>query len=163
LILKQDVFADKFETFFEKDTFGQETDFFGKQDFGKTFGSNDGISKNNNINNNSKSSKTEKFDPFGLSETAFKGASFDHGYGIETDFANFDSFNNNDIAASTNGNGLKGGNAWGDAKSTTRIGKVKKFNKEASNVSKITKFTSDYSENYETDLEQVLKRSMVDQ
>lgn len=109
-------------------------------------------------------------------------ASFD----FEGDFANFDAFNNNSnieafnvTSVGSNGNG----DAWG---TSTSKGKVKKNNsatdafawgKKDSNMSltgkvkkykdvkpdKIDKFNADYSDNYESDLNEILKRSMVDQ
>jgi hypothetical protein len=58
--------------------------------------------------------------------------------GFEADFANFDAFNNNSSQGFED-------NAFQDG-------------------SKMTKFESDYSnKNYEKDLEQVLKRSMIEQ
>ncbi|KAG5681401.1 hypothetical protein PVAND_010840 [Polypedilum vanderplanki] len=136
---------DKFEAFFEKDA-----DFFSSKDA---------------VNNNNKLKTSEKFDPFGLSENDLKNSTktTNQSFGFEADFANFDAFNNNSTmsVSTTNGNGF--GDAWGgESKSSIKSGKIKKYNKDIE-PSKVTKFSQDYSDNYEKDLEQVLKRSMIDQ
>lgn len=139
----------KFEAFFEKDTF-DDTDMFSKQGFDAF---------NNNSNDNHKKSNnnlSDKFDAFGLSvnETrTSKTATPTNGFGFEANFANFDTFNNNTTEKGFN-------DAWGETTKSTI--KTKKGNGDGK-VQKVSKFTSDYSDNFEKDLEQVLKRSVMEQ
>lgn len=69
-------------------------------------------------------------------------------------------------------NGTNGGSkadAWGTSSldktnnnsNEISFGKVKKYSEK--DVKKSNKFTADYSDNFEDDLAQVLKRSVVDQ
>lgn len=121
-----------------------------------------------------------------------KNNSSSTGFDFEGDFANFDSFNNNSkfdaFNVTNNGNG---DDVWGSttamstASKTSRVkkyteadvlgwakkestmsltsGKVKKYNESDVKQNKINKFSEDYSDNYEKDLNEILKRSMADQ
>lgn len=152
-------FSDKFADFFEKDSFEQATNLFEKHDFGDTF--DDSLNNNNGQN--------EKHDPFGLSVNDlnnFKNTTAtSNAFGFDADFSKFDSFNNNNNAASKANNNnnfnFNESDVWSETKSSRS--KVKKYNDVETKTSKISKFTTDYSDNYEKDLEQVLKRSMMDQ
>ena len=102
--------------------------------------------------------KNDNFDPFGLSETDLKKSkNLSSGdFGFDGDFANFDAFNNNEIEEETSSKSSRNV-AWGEsAKNASNKMKEDK-------ASKISKYTADYSENYETDLSEILKRSMIDQ
>lgn len=91
------------------------------------------------------------FDPFGLSVTDFKKSKnlSSDDFGFEGDFANFDAFNN-------------GNEAWGESTKNSSTKSILSKDKEIK-ASKITKYSSDYSADYETDLSEILKRSMIDQ
>lgn len=96
------------------------------------------------------------FDPFGTPVASAKKVTETKAFDFDDNFANFDSYNNN---GSTNGNG-KTFDAWGESLDTknnnTSTGKVKK-QKDAA-FSKISK--ADYSDNFDNDIEEVLKRSV---
>lgn len=145
---------EKFDKFFEKDISFDSTELFAKTDF-------DSFNNNNNNNNLDKvktNGNNDKFDPFGLSVTETKVSNNNNtkntsnNFDFEADFANFDTFNNNSSKNESNGFDA----AWGETKTSKK--KIKD-----SKVNKITKFSSDYSDNFEQDIEQVLKRSMLDQ
>lgn len=147
---------EKLENLFDKFSFGDSDDtFISATSKSKTNG-------NNNDNNND-SNNNGSFDPFGVPTTTTTSSKkdFGAGFGFDADFANFDAFNDTD---KTNGNG-KVADAWGSSldkvNNNVGKGKAKKSNQEDAN--KTSKFTSDYSDNFEKDLEQVLKRSVVDQ
>lgn len=132
---------------------------FGKQDLPDFDSFN-----NNNTNSNKKvitgTNSNDKFDPFGLSVSearTSKSSTPTNSFGFEANFANFDAFNNNNTTLSDNS---FNDDAWGVAKPTIKTKKIKDSDVKAN---KLTKFSSDYSDNYEKDLEQVLKRSMIDQ
>lgn len=111
------------------------------------------------------STKTLNFDPFGLNNDT-KPAADTSGFGFDADFANFDAFNGNSSKKPTSNNGDF--DAWGDSMDKTNnnfssatTGKIKK--PKDAEIKKIRKFSADYSENFEGDISEVLKRSMVDQ
>lgn len=159
--------ADKFEALFEQDDdFTKSSAFSSSLTAFDAFGKNDFNTTTNNNNNNVSNNNGNDFDPFGLSVTDLKKTKTSGGFGFDGDFANFDAFNNNNGSGnafeSSNGN-----DTWGTSKSTTSISssnsKIKKYKDSDAKVNKITKFNADYSDNYEKDLNDVLKRSMVDQ
>lgn len=148
----EEKFEVKAENLFDKFSFN-DADPFTADEFVKKSNGNDG-------NNN--------FDPFGapLTNNSKNSKKETTEFGFDADFANFDAFND---AGTTNGNGTKV-DAWGgslDKKNNNNLslsstkGRVKKY-KEA-DVSKINKFSADYSDNFDNDLEQALKRSVMDQ
>lgn len=73
------------------------------------------------------------------------------------DFANFDSFNDN---GTTNGNTKPTKGAW-DGSLDKKNNNVRKYSEQE--VKKINKFSTDYSENFDTDLQEILKRSVMEQ
>lgn len=103
----------------------------------------------------------DSFDPFGM-KNGTKTKSETSGFDFEPDFANFDAFNGNK-KSTINGDF----DAWGESVmdkqnnnfTSTTGGKVKS---DAADVKKIRKFSADYSDNFDQDLEQTLKRSMID-
>lgn len=128
---------------------------FGKQDLPDF----DSFNNNSNRNMISSSNSNDKFDPFGLSVTetkTSKSSTPQNSFGFEANFANFDAFNNNTTLSDSSFND----DAWGELKATTKVKKVKDSDVKAT---KLAKFSSDYSDNYEKDIEQVLKRSMLEQ
>lgn len=129
---------------FDKFAFDDNVDPFASEKFTSKTNGNDG-------NNN--------FDPFGVPtmETGKKNDSKINDFGFEGDFANFDSFNDGDT---TNGNG-KTVDAWGGSldKVNNNLSKGKKYKEQE--INKVNK--SDYSDNFDQDLEQVLKRSVMEQ
>lgn len=98
----------------------------------------------------------DNFDPFGSSVTDLKKSKnlSSDDFGFDGDFANFDAFNNNDEETPSKSNRSV---AWGES-AKNGSNKIKE-----DKASKISKYNSDYSENYETDLNEILKRSMIDQ
>lgn len=136
--------AEKFENTsgaFDKFAFEDNADPFISEKLTSHTNGNDG-------NNN-------KFDPFGAPLTTDKkNETKIKDFGFEGDFANFDSFDDN---ATTNGNS-KTIDAWGGRldKVNNNAGKQKKFKEQEVN-------NSDYSKNFDEDLEQVLKRSVMEQ
>lgn len=134
------ILVDQFEAFFEKHPFGQE-----KHDVIESLLTNNETVKNN-----------DNFDPFGLSVTDLKKSKnlSSDDFGFDGDFANFDAFNNNDEETPSKSNRSV---AWGES-AKNGSNKIKE-----DKASKISKYNSDYSENYETDLNEILKRSMIDQ
>lgn len=148
--------VDKLENLFDKFSFGDIDDsFISATSKSKTNGNG-----NDNIND---SNNNGSFDPFGapMTTTTSSKKDFGAGFGFDTDFANFDAFNDTD---KTNCN-EKVADAWGSSldKANNNVGKRKAKKPNQEEVSKSSKFTSDYSDNFEKDLEQVLKRSVVDQ
>jgi hypothetical protein len=137
-----DLFSNKFG-------FDDNADPFANGNFTKTNG-NDG-------NNNG------DFDPFGA-PPSFDTKKDTSSFGFDESFANFDGFNDSEA---TNEGAKEKLDAWGTSSldktnnNNTSLGKVKKYNDK--DVNKLTKFTGDYSDNFEDDLAQVLKRSVVDQ
>lgn len=111
-----------------------------------------------------KSNSKNAFDTFGFNENfgnetrTSKNSTPTNTFGFEANFANFDAFNNNSSEITDN-NGFN--DAWGET--VTKISKIKKSKDSEGKANKISKFSSDYSDNYEKDLEQVLKRSMMEQ
>lgn len=130
--------ADNFDKFFD-DT----SDPFGNEKVPKKTNGNDG-------NNN--------FDPFGapVTSSSNKKELTTSGFGFEADFANFDSFE----TAATNGNGHTWGSGSLDKRNNNFGGKGK--NAKDKQVTKISKFAADYTDN-DRDLDEVLKRSVMDQ
>lgn len=140
------------ENLFEKFSFEEnDTDPFNDDKFSVKTNGNDG-------NNNN------KFDPFGLPPTAGRTNKTTDDFGFEADFANFDSFND---TGKPNGDGKKTVDAWNANLDKTNNNfsngkaKVKKYKPEE--ISKVEKFSSDYSDNFVNDLEQTLKRSLFEQ
>lgn len=139
----------KVENLFEKVTFSN-TDLFADDVFSNKANGNDGNNNNN-------------YDPFGAPTTTKPGKSFNSpdDFGFEADFANFDSFND----SKPNGTG-KTADAWGTSldKSNNNVGNGKISKRKQEEINKeVPKFKTDYSENFDKDLEQVLKRSLFDQ
>lgn len=141
----------KADNTFDKFSFDDAADPFADDQNVKKTNGNDG-------NNN--------FDPFAApvltnitkKETSIGfGKETSSGFGFDADFANFDSFND----TPTNGNG-KPADAWGGSldKTNNNVGKVKKFNVQE--ISRIGKFSGDYSDN-DRDLQEILKRSVMEQ
>lgn len=146
--------TEKFDNFFDKDTFSS-TNLFAKDAFDE-FNNNSDV----NIDKQEKTNGTitDKFDPFGLSvndmRTSKNSSPAGNSFGFEANFANFDAFNNN---PSNSDNCFE--DAWGGFDT-----KPKKNKDSSVKANKVSKFSSDYSDKtYEMDLEQVLKRSMFDQ
>lgn len=160
--------SNAFDAFGKSESNSNAFDAFGNTEFGSNsttstfepFGSSDFS------NNNVKNGNGDAFDPFGLAVTDTKKNknSTAPGFGFEGDFANFDAFNNNGNDAWGSTTKVKKSNddgfaSWG--KKENSMGRIKK-SKEPE-VKKIDKFSSDYSDNYESDLNEILKRSMIDQ
>lgn len=123
------------------DKFAFDEDPFSSGNFSTKTNGNDG-------NNN--------FDPFGAPVAATdKEASTAF---FEADFSN--AFNDSGLSTTTNGNSVWG-NSLDKKNNNSSSAKVQKFNK--SEVAKINKFSGDYSDNYEEDLQKALKRSVMDQ
>lgn len=145
---------EKLENLFDKFSFGDSDESFQKL-VSATSKSKSNGNGNGNIND---SNNNGSFDPFGSPTTTTTSSKkdFGAGFGFDTDFANFEAFNDTD---KTNGNG-KMADAWGSSldKANNNVGKGKAKNPNQEEVSK-----ADYSDNFEKDLEQVLKRSVVDQ
>jgi hypothetical protein len=90
--------------------------------------------------------------------TTFETKKETTGFGFDGNFANFDAFND---PAPTNGTKT---DAWGSSsrdKSNNNVGRVKKYNEKGE--PKNGKFSADYSDNFDDDLAQVLKRSVIEQ
>lgn len=125
-------------------------------------------SNNNDFDAFGFSRTTATQDPFGIKNPPKPADS--SGFEFEADFANFDAFNGNTNSSKTTTN-LNGDfdDAWGESLdkrnnnfSSATTGKIKKSPKDAE-IKKIRKFSADYSENFDADVNEVLKRSMVDQ
>lgn len=114
-------------------------------------------------NNNGNDGNNNQFDPFGapMSSNNSKKKEMTGDFGFDADFANFDAFNNNGTGNGTNGSFTKL-DAWGGSLDKKNNNAVKKHNKKVE-VAKVSKFNTDYSDNFDQDLEQVLKRSMMEQ
>lgn len=136
------------ENFFDKFSFDEAGDPFASEKFATVTNGNDG-------NNNS------DFDPFGA-PVAVTNKDATTGFGFEADFTKFDPFNDTGVSTKTNGSSI---DAWGstlDKKNNNNsFGKIQKFSKQE--VTKNNKFSADYSDNYEQDMQQALKRSVMDQ
>lgn len=138
----EEKFEVKAQNDFDKFSFEDAGDPFANEKLNKKTNGNDG-------NNN--------FDPFGAPTTANNQKETTSGFGFEADFANFESFNTSKTS--------NGGDAWGaggglDKTNNNVSGKVKKLKEQ--DISKIRKFSADYSDKFE-DIDQVLKRSVVEQ
>lgn len=96
------------------------------------------------------------FDPFGAPMAAAEKAA-PTGFGFEADFSS--AFNDTSLSTKTNGNSVWGNSL--DKKNNNSSGRVQKF--KADEVPKSNKFSADYSDNYEEDMQQALKRSVMDQ
>lgn len=135
------------ENFFDKFSFDDAADPFANANFPTATNGNDG-------NNNN-------FDPFGA-PAAVTNKDATAGFGFEADFTKFDPFNETGATTKTNGSSI---DAWGSSmdkrNNNNASGKVQKFSKQE--VSKINKFSADYSDNFEQDIQQALKRSVMDQ
>jgi hypothetical protein len=131
------------------------------------------ITNGNNNNNNDfdpfgitqppSNKQQDSFDPFGL-KNGTKSKLETSGFEFETDFANFDAFNGN---KKSNDNSTNGDfDAWGESVMDKQNNNLtltnEKINKNGTERSKIRKFSADYSDNFDQDLEQTLKRSMID-
>lgn len=146
---------------FTKATNGNDGDKFSFVDAGPF--AYDKFTKDTNGNDGN-----NNFDPFGAPINGNKKETSSTGFGFEADFANFDAFNSTGTRRFSGGakNGsLEGFDAWSTSIDKTNnnvsSGKTKK-NKQQPEVSKINKFSADYSDKVE-DLEQVLQRSLVEQ
>lgn len=143
--------------FFSDDNFADP--FNNKFGFGDTA---DPFSSGNFTKMNGDSNNNEKFDPFGVS-TDFEAKKDSSGFGFDGNFANFDEFNDS-APANGNKNGSDKFDAWGatslDITNNNDIsfGRIKKSNEKDS-----TKFNKFSSDNFEDDLAQALKRSVVEQ
>lgn len=161
---------------FDKFTFNDDDPFNNVQPLPpKKNITNGNSTKNNNEFDAFGLSKTTTQDPFGLSNDSFgfnnnftKPVKETAAFGFEADFANFDAFNGNSSSnmTTTSKNGTF--DAWGDSQdksnnnfSSATTGKIK--NPKDAEIKKIRKFSADYSENFDQDINEVLKRSMVDQ
>lgn len=117
----------------------------------------------NIFSENSSKGHDLNFDPFGLSVTdskTFKNLSSKDFGEFDGDFSNFDALDSNgneDITVNP-----KMSEVWGERPNKS-INKMNCSKDMEMKVSKISKFSADYSDNYETDLSDILKRSMIDQ
>lgn len=150
-------FEQKEENLFRKFSFENAVDPFASGSFSTTSnGNNDG---NNNYN----------IDPFGSPINGNKKDT-SNGFGFEADFANFDAFDSTGGATKASYGSTKNGSfgafdAWSPSmdKTNNNVGTGKLKKGKQPEVSKINKFSADYSDNFDKDLEQVLKRSVMDQ
>lgn len=147
----EDKVEPKLKNLFEKFTFSDDADPFASEKFPKT-------TNGNGDNNNN-------FDPFGapITSSQKKDTTSTSTFGFEGDFANFEDFN--DTPLTTNGNNTGIVDAWGslDKKNnnvSNSTGKIQKF--KAADISKVSKFSGDYSDNFDNDLKQVLQRSVTE-
>lgn len=95
----------------------------------------------------------KNYDPFGLSVTELNSThsqNLTSDFGFEGDFANFDAFNNNSNDNSFMNNKQKDAPIYNEKKEKDR------------KASKISKYSTDYSENYDKDLNEILKRSIIE-
>lgn len=139
-----------------------EKNLFNKFSFDADMFSNDNDTFTTAKKNGSDGNNND-FDPFGAPVTGNKNDNNNIGFGFDTDFANFEAFNIGDTHT-TNGNS-KNTSAWGgsldEKNNNVKNKKVKKYQEQE--VNKIGKFTGDYSDNFDKDLQDVLKRSVMEQ